>query len=649
MSFDWGRRHLGVCYYPEQWPRTIWACDAQRMADAGITVVRIGEFAWSMLEPRPGELQFAWMDEAIEVLAAAGLAIVIGTPTATPPRWMLTRHPDMLAVDLEGRPRRFGSRRHYDFSHRPYREEAVRITTLLAERYGRHDAVVAWQVDNEYGCHDTVRSYSPAAREAFRGWLATRYGTIDALNAAWHTVFWSMSYGAFEEVDLPNLTVTEPNPHHAMDFRRFASDEVRDFNRAQVDAIRPHARGRTIQHNLMGREVAFDHFAIGADLDAVSWDSYPLGFLEDRSDAPHEFRDRFARQGDPDFQAFHHDLYRAVGRGRWWVMEQQPGPVNWAPANPIPLPGMVRLWAWEAFAHGAEVVSLFRWRQAPFGQEAMHAGLLTHDDAPAPGLVEVATVARELEDVPRGEPNRSPVALAFDYESAWAWQTQPQGSAFDYFALVYSAYRALRRRGLSVDILGPTLDGLADYRLALVPGLWCWSDAARMNLARVRGPVLIGPRAGAKNADFSIATMPPDLGSLLDAKVVRVESLRPTTPIPAPGGAIGLWREILDVGANASPGPFAADGAPLFARQGGLTYLAGWPDDALWDAILTPLLEEADLPTALLPEGVRVRDHGTLRVVLNYGATPAEVGRLARGRAIVGGGTLPAAGVAVFR
>ena len=158
-----------------------------------------------------------------------------------------------------------------------------------------------------------------------------------------------------DQIDLPNLTVTQPNPSHVLDFRRFSSDQVVSFNRLQTDIIKSYSDA-PIAHNFMGKTTEFDHFKVGDDLDIASWDSYPLGFLEDRVVAPDEFKQAFARQGDPDFQAFHHDLYRTVGKGRWWVMEQQPGPVNWAPYNPSPLPGMIRLWSWEAFAHGAEVV-----------------------------------------------------------------------------------------------------------------------------------------------------------------------------------------------------------------------------------------------------------------------------------------------------
>jgi beta-galactosidase len=178
------------------------------------------------------------------------------------------------------------------------------------------------------------------------------------------------------------------------------------------------------------------------------------------------------RQGDPDFQAFHHDLYRAVGRGRWWIMEQQPGPVNWAPYNPDPLPGMARLWAWEAFAHGAEAVCYFRWRQAPFAQEQMHAGLLRPDSEPGAGLWRGREqVAQELAAMPEVGTAGADVALVFDYASDWAWAIQPQGRSFDYFRLVFPFYRGLRRLGLNVDILPPDVADLSGYRLVLAPGV----------------------------------------------------------------------------------------------------------------------------------------------------------------------------------
>ena len=242
---------LGVCYYPEHWSEDRWAEDARLMVETGLCWVRIGEFAWSRMEPVPGEMQLDWLDRAIETLGAAGLKVVLGTPTATPPRWVLDRHPDMLAVDADGRPRKFGSRRHYCFSHPGYREECARIVEALGARYGANPHVAAWQIDNEYGCHDTAVSYSDTAAAAFRLWLTDRYGTVDKLNESWGNVFWSMEYQSFDQIDPPNLTVTEANPTHVLAFRRFSSDQVVAFNRVQADILRRHTEVPLI-HNYMG-------------------------------------------------------------------------------------------------------------------------------------------------------------------------------------------------------------------------------------------------------------------------------------------------------------------------------------------------------------------------------------------------------------
>ena len=615
------KRGLGVCYYPEQWDDSLWASDAARMAEIGLTWVRIGEFAWSRMEPQPGQYDWGWLDRAIATLGAQGLKVVLGTPTATPPRWMLDRHPDMLAVDAKGQTRGFGSRRHYDFSHQGYRAECAKIVTQLAVRYGKNPHVCAWQTDNEYACHNTVHSYSPAARTAFQNWLAQRYQSIDALNRAWGNVFWSMEYSAFDQVALPNLTVTEANPAHTLAFRRFASDEVVSFNKLQTDILRKHSTA-PISHNYMGQVTDFDHFATGADLDIAAWDAYPIGFLSDRVQASQADKRHFLRQGDPDFQAFHHDLYRAVGRGRWWVMEQQPGPVNWAPWNPDPLPGMARLWAWEAFAHGAEAVCYFRWRQAPFAQEAMHAGLLRPDSAPAPAYAEATQVARELAEMPDVTRAQAKVGLVFDYASDWAWATQPQGRDFSYFGLAFDMYRGLRRLGLDVDILPPDTADLSGYALVLAPGIATISAPLMAALTAFQGTALLGPRTNAKTAEFAIPLpLPPSLPGL-DAVVARVESLPPDVTVPLQGGgAFHRWREKLEGAADVVES--TQDGLPALLRAGGLHYLCGWPDAAALDRILTQLCHGADLPTHPMPHGLRRRRAGDVTFLFNY--NPHEV------------------------
>ena len=638
------------------------------MRELGLRYVRIGEFAWSRLEPAPGKYQLGWLQEVLDLAAERGLSIVLGTPTATPPKWLVDRMPDMLAIDQDGRPKIFGSRRHYCFSHQGYRDEAARIVTKLAETFGQHPAIAAWQTDNEYGCHGTILSYSNAARISFRKWLQDKYQTVERLNEAWGNVFWSMEYQSFDQIELPNLTVTEPNPAHALDFRRFSSDQVKSFNREQVAIIRHLSPDRTVLHNFMGQFLAFDHFDVAADLDAASWDSYPLGALT-YLDVPESHRRKFLRSGDPDFPAFHHDLYRTCGRGRWWVMEQQPGPVNWAAYNPAPHPGMVRLWTHEAFAHGAEVVSYFRWRQAPFAQEQMHHGINRPDGTPDVATDEIRETVQEIQTISVrnsttngaaslapartiGGSKAAPVALIFDYEAAWTLAIQPNCDSFDYFTVALSFYRSARRLGLDVDILPQTakLDG---YKLLLVPSLPILRPELVASLKPFRGSVVIGPRTGSKTADFQIpSNLPPGpLQELFPMRVLRAESLPDFEPIPLSWRGVNYqcryWLE--EIQTSATPWITSTNGNAVAFNHEAFTYLTTIPEQSLLDAMVEDIVSKTDVPTMLLPDGLRTRVHGDLRYFFNYGPTKASLPLLKETKFIVGGPELPAAGVAIIQ
>lgn len=642
---------LGVCYYPEHWPEDWWENDAKRMAEVGITFVRIGEFAWSRLEPTPGDLRFDWMIRAMDVLGRHGLKVIVGTPTATPPRWMIDKHPDMLAVDKEGRQKGFGSRRHYDFSHLGYRDECARITQIFVEKLGQHKALAGWQTDNEYGCHGTTYSYSPAARDGFRVWLEKKYGTIGALNEAWGNVFWSMEYNRFDQIELPNLLVCDAAPAHELDFRRYASDQVAAFNKVQFDILKAARPDLPVIHNFMSRYAEFDHFDVAETLDIASWDSYPLGHLA-TSNEPEDIKRLYMRQGDPDNAAFHHDLYRSVGHGRWWIMEQQPGPVNWGQANPDPLPGMARLWAWEAFAHGAEVVSYFRWRQAPFAQEQMHAGLLRPDSEPAPGYHEASQVARELKETQiGGMAHKGKIALIYDYQSEWAWEIQPQANGFRHGDHVRALYSAFRKHGLDVDVLPTSTSSFDGYEIVAIPALLAWTDALRDAIANFDGHVLIGPRTGSKTQNFSIpAKLGPDLPqNLLDARVMRVDSLPAGVEITVKGGGSArLWREKTEGGAEVIMED--VEGVPVLLSQGKLFYLTASGDRALIQRVADYLIAEADIPILMLPAGVRCRTRGGFRIYVNYSASAQTIGAAAdESGYVLGGADIPAAGVTVAK
>jgi beta-galactosidase len=611
------KRTLGTCYYPEHWPEDIWEEDARQMAELGLTWVRIGEFSWSRLEPSEGQFNFEWLDRAFDTLHRHGLKVVLGTPTATPPKWVCNKYPDMFARDANGNLRKFGSRRHYCFSHLGYREQCRDIVTRLAERYGSHPALGAWQTDNEYGCHDTTLSYSDAARIGFQKWLANKYGNdISKLNAAWGNVFWSMEYAGYHEIDLPNLTVTEANPAHWLEFRRYTSDQVVAFNRLQCDIIREYSNA-PISHNYMGRITDFDHFKVGADLDIATWDSYPIGFLADRAGATQEKQRRFMRQGDPDFQAFHHDLYRSVGKGRWWIMEQQPGPVNWAPVNPDPLPGMVRLWTWEAFAHGAETVAYFRWRQAPFAQEQMHAGILRTDSKKATAYFEATQVAEELAQSPNTDCEAADIAIIFDYDADFSWAALNHVKDGDYFELVFDHYRALRRLGLNIDILPASHTDFSHYQCIITPGLMHMDADLLSCLENSDALVIYGPTTHSRTETLSISNpLPPNLPNL-DVTVARIDTPRGDMPIALSNGGHALrYREVLE--GSAAPILTDQQGGAIAVQNGSTVYLGAYLDHETLIQFYEHLLKETNIETLQLPQGVRKRMTKTEEFWFNY-------------------------------
>ena len=645
---------LGVCYYPEHWPETMWEADAAAMVAMGIVQVRIGEFAWSRIEPQAGRFDWAWLDRAIDVLGAAGLEVVMSTPTATPPKWLIDAHPEILAVGADGRARAFGSRRHYDFSSPAYYEASQRIVKLVAERYGRHPAVRAWQTDNEYGCHFTVVSYSQAAAARFRVWLAQRYGTVAALNAAWGTVFWSMEYTSFDEIDPPVAAVTEGHPSHRLDYRRFASDEVARYNRMQVDILRELSPGRTLVHNFMQNFYEFDHYPVAADLDAATWDSYPLGALEEFW-FDQDSKQRWLRTGHPDFASFNHDLYRGMSKQAFWVMEQQPGPVNWAGWNPAPLPGMVRLWTWEAFAHGAGCVSYFRWRQCPFAQEQLHAGLHTPDNARDVGGDEAADVARELAAITAPhDAVATRVALIFDYEARWMGEIQPQGKDFQYERVVFDYYSALRAMGLDVDVI-PSHAPFDGYGLIVVPSLPVLPDDLPARLQASGAQVVFGPRSGSKTQDFQIpATLGPGpLAAQLPMRVWRVESLRPNAAMPVSldgvHGHAQQWRDLIEPGADTETLCRFADGHPAIVRHANFHYLAALFDAPLLRHYLGQAAQRAGIATLTLPDTVRVSRRGALTYAFNYGDKAARAPASDGAHFVVGAADVPPQGVSIYR
>ncbi|QUS56308.1 beta-galactosidase [Pseudovibrio brasiliensis] len=647
---------LGTCYYPEQWPEELWADDARRMVELGLTWVRVAEFSWALIEREEGVFDWAWLDKAVSILGEAGLQVVMCTPTAAPPRWLIDKYPEILPVDENGVTRKFGARRHYCFSSSIYLEYAARIAEAFAKRYGTNQYIKAWQIDNEYGDHDTIYSYSPAAKHAFNHWLKQQYGSIEALNEAWGTSFWGMHYSSFEQVELPNNLVEEPSPTHLLDFYRFSSDQVAKFNRTQVDVLRKHVGNAPITHNFMGHNTDYDHYAVGKDIDFASWDSYPMGALVNAPKDDDE-KARLLRVGLPDQPAFNHDLYRHVGKGKAWVMEQQPGPVNWAKHNQSPQDGMIRLWTWLAYAHGIDVVCYFRWRQSKFAQEQFHTGLLLPNNEPDQAFWEVAQVAKECASLPEtGARQKAQVALVLDYPSRWAAHTLPQGADYSSAKVAMDWYATFSQIGVDIDIIGPHSD-LAGYKLIILPDMIIDDPEFASRLKEAEARVYLGPRTGSKTKHMHVAEpLPPgSFKAIIDLDVVRVESLPPYNQdrvlFDGHLGDVTNWRESLKSSETvlASFQSDYRDGQPALVGNAKCIYAAAHFDGAFQKKLAEYLVSWAGVePHSGAQEGLRITQRGHLKFAFNFTNEVREIELGSSAKTFVGGEQIPPFGVVIW-
>lgn len=630
---------IGVCYFPEHWPQERWERDAEQMADAGVEYVRMAEFSWAVLEPERGSYQFDWLDEAIATLAERDLKVVLCTPTATPPKWLVDRHPEILQTDRDGIPRQFGSRRHYCFNSAIYRRETHRIVSEMADRYADEDAVVGWQTDNEFGCHRTVRCYCDDCAAAFSDWLRAKYDDIEDLNEKWGTTFWSQRYNSFEAVDPPRPTPADHHPSHLLDYHRFASDSVVDYNRLHAEILRDRDDDWFVAHNFMGDFETLDAHAVADDLDLVTWDSYPTGFVQDRrTDAPSMDE---LRAGDPDQVGMNHDLYRGTNDAPFWVMEQQPGDVNWPPHCPQPGAGAMRLWAHHATAHGADAVLYFRWRRCRQGQEQYHAGLRKQDGSPDRGYRDAAAAASDLADVETAHVDAS-VALLHDYDDWWAIDAQPHAPEFDYWEHARTYYRALRTHGVQVDVVHPSTD-LSAYDAVVAPSLHLADDERAAHLREFvgdGGELLLGARSGAKTPfnQLQEGLAPGPFADLAGVRVDQHESFPADADLAvetdAGSHSVSVWAEWLvpgdDTETVATHATGLAAGKPAVTRasngDGSTVYCGVWPDAELATDLVSGVLSRAGVETTdRLPDGVRVNERDGLTWVCNFTSDPVEI------------------------
>ncbi|WP_353808995.1 beta-galactosidase [Agromyces sp. SYSU T00194] len=628
--------HYGGDYNPEQWPEEVWPDDVARMREAGVTMVSLGIFAWSRIQPAEGEFDFGWLDRVIDLLHEGGVAVDLATATASPPPWATTAYPEMLPELADGTVLGPGSRQQYAPSSPVYRRLASELVTAIAERYARHPAVVLWHVNNEYGCH-VPADYSDNARDAFRRWLADRYGTVDALNTAWGTDFWSQRYTAFDQVLPPRAAPYSHNPGQLLDFQRFTSDMLLECYLMERAIIRGAGATQPITTNFMGPFKPADYSRWAEHVDVVTDDAYP-----DPND-PESFRDA----------AFQRDLVRSLKPGvPWLLMEQATNALNWRPANAPKAPGQMAALSMQCVGRGADGILFFQWRQSRAGAEKFHSAMLPHAGTGTRTWREVTALGAALAALPElpagGRDAR--VALVFEWENWWAVEAPDHPSnRLDYLAVVRRWYRALHRRHMQVDIVPP--ERVDDrYDLAVAPLLYLLRDAGGAALTRFvegGGHLLAGPFTDVVDAndrlrDGGYTTL---LGDVLG---LRVEDFGALVPVDDPGP--GARTALVDATFGAFTGTLLAEellveeasvvaryadgrlrGAPVLTRNdagaGSAWYIGTVPDEAGADLVAGHVLAAAGVEPVVpgLPSTVEAARRGELVTLVNFGDATVRI------------------------
>ena len=623
---------LGAAWYPEQWPESRWDADLSLMEAAHIHVVRVGEFAWSTMEPTEGDYHFDWLDRAIADAAKHHICVVLGTPTAAPPAWLTEKYPETLRISEDGVRDAHGNRQQFSFADKKYRELAHDIAERMAIHFGHNPDVVGWQLDNEYA----NPSFDPEAKAQFHAWLQKKYGTIANLNHHWGTAYWSQTYNDFDQIPVRE---DGENPALLLDWKRFVTDTWVSYSLNQISAIRPHADPRQfITTNTMGWFDGFDEYKLHTVLDIAAWDDYIGSFGTGNS---YDYIDNGAR----------HDLARGFKRKNFWVMETEPAFVNWHRINTPLNKGQVRDMAWQAIGHGADTVEYWQWRANPNGQEQYHGVLVGIDGKPAPVYAEIQETGAEFDKAGAalaGTTPHSQVAVIQSYDSRWAINFQRHNINFDPVKELLAFYGPLREQTQSVDIVSPDapLDG---YKVVVAPALNVLPPAMADHLiayVRQGGHLVLGPRSGMKDAYDALnpQRQPGPLVDLLGGSVTQFYAIDGKVPVSGAegSGTANLWAETLETTSpetkvvmryGASNGWL--DGQPAVLEReigkGSITYVGAWLDPELMSRFTASWLEQAGVAPILanVPQGVEVCERTgkgkTVLILINHNTTPESV------------------------
>lgn len=514
--------HFGVDYYPEHWPEERWKIDAKLMQEMGVQVVRLAEFSWHKLEPEEGVFDFAWLDRIIDLLKDYNIKVILGVPSAAPPAWMINRYPEILPIDRENRVRGFGGRHHDCQSNPLYRAFIRKLLTRLMMHYGMNTNIVGWQTDNELGNSHQDLCTCNNCRKEFQRWLKNKYQTVAALNSAWGNAFWSQEVNSFEEVFTPKITVSGVNPAQLLDWKRFCSDLIVDFQNEQVAIIRKYSKGQFITHNFMGFADKVNYYDLAKALDFVSHDQYPG---EASAAMPHKANNELAAALD---------IVRSYKNKSFWIMEQQSGIIGWTTMGRTPEPGQLSSWALQSIAHGADAIIFFRWRVCAIGTEQYWHGILPHSGKPGRRYSELKHTVKEMIPIMekiKGSVPKSEVGIVFSFDQDYAIQIQPQHPELNYINQLLKYHKVIYEHQIPVDFV-PVNGEFNQYKLLIAPLQYLMTpelEEKYFNYVKDGGHLILTMRTGVKDEHNNCMTdreLPGRLGDLAGIEVVDYDCLR---------------------------------------------------------------------------------------------------------------------------
>jgi len=628
--------YYGVAYYPEHWPEERLEKDADLMAKAGINLVRMAEFAWSKMEPQEGAYNFEWLEHAIEVLGERGIKTLNSTPTAAPPSWLCAKYGEKIyQKNKEGVVRGFGSRRCYCFNSEIYHDYTRKIVTAEIEYFKGNENIIGWQIDNEWGCHNTIRCYCEKCAAAFRVWLKEKHGTLEKLNAAWGNAFWSNDYFDWEHIPVPNPTPGEPNPSHLLDYYRFCSDSVIKYQKLQIDIIKNIWPETILCTNFMPDFYDQDYFKTAKDLDIVAHDNYPMARRE------------------PSAASSWGDRMRGVNGGRnFWVNEEESGQAHWWPVNAIHRDGETRLLAYQQIAHGADLLVFFRWRPFVSHSESFLSGIIGHD-AREDGrkYLEAAELGAELEKIGgelEGTGVKSDVAIAFDYENIWTVDYKPAiTERFVFKEHVMRYYEGLFSKNINIDFAHPA-ENLSKYKLVVLPSQFMVSEEMAANLKQYvnDGGVLVSTFLTGYVDENRTVTTKSYPGPLRDLFGLRIKDINPllenmkttlhTDLLPKNAYTADIWCDLIALEGAKPLAKYKDDafgGVPAMTvneyGKGKSYYIGTFSDADFYADLMEVLLKEAGISKGMdLPKNVvarkRTKDDQEYLFVMNFNDDETE-------------------------